>query len=271
MHLKCILIKPVTYTVKSFSILEQAAFLLGPIACCRFMKFNCESNRSLTTATVRSTTLRPRVQYTANLKKTKPVSKFNNFKINFNFTLKCSCQSKQSMFQFQQAAGHSWCVQQSQIHHHCNPLTAASESDALSGSFCQSNPDSGLQPLTCEQPPTEELYLALAFHTWECTGLGLWKWVAQTVPVRAACALTHAMNRLLLPDGCGDQYSAAKQGSAQESLFSESVLMCNIYLHMWASVFGNTRLGAVQYISLSQFKTTYCVTIDLESFPAGES
>lgn len=166
--------KPVTYTVKSFSILEQIVFLWGPIACCRFIKFNCESNRPLTTAILISATLRPEFS-TTNLKKTKPVSESNNFKINFNFTLKCSCQCKQSIFQFQRARGHNWCVHWNQIHHHCHLLTAALEVYTLTGSFCQSNPDSVSQPPPCEQPPTEELYLALAFHTLECNGLGLWE------------------------------------------------------------------------------------------------
>lgn len=90
--------KPVTYTVKfPFSILEkQAIFLLSPIACCRFIKSNYESDRSFTTVTVMSATLRPEYN-TTNWKKTKLVSKFINFKISFNFTLKCSCQCKQSM------------------------------------------------------------------------------------------------------------------------------------------------------------------------------
>lgn len=90
--------KPVTYTVKfPFSILEkQAVFLLSPIACCRFINFNYESDRSLTTVILMSATLRPE-HNTTNLKKTKLVSNFINFKISFNFTLKCSCQCKQSM------------------------------------------------------------------------------------------------------------------------------------------------------------------------------
>lgn len=81
--------KPVTYTVKfPFSILEkQPIFLLSPIACCRFIEFKYESDRSLTTVMLRSAIFRPEYN-TTNLKKTKLVSKFMNFKISFNFTLK---------------------------------------------------------------------------------------------------------------------------------------------------------------------------------------
>lgn len=95
--------KPVTYTVKSFSILEQAVLLLGPIACCRFIKLKFKSDISLQQHLL-ALLWGPEFN-TTSLKKTKLVSEFNNFKINFSFTLKCSCQCKQSTFQFLRAAG----------------------------------------------------------------------------------------------------------------------------------------------------------------------
>lgn len=131
--------KPATYRVKSFSILEQAVFLLGPTACCRFIQFNCESNRYLTTATLISATLGPEFN-TTNLKKTKLVSKFHNFKISFDFTLKCSCQCKQSLFQFQRAAGHRSVF----------PGSGTPSLQSLGSSkcsFCQPSPEPGLQLL----------------------------------------------------------------------------------------------------------------------------
>lgn len=185
------------------------------------------------------------------------MSKFHNLKIHFNFTFNCSYRCNQSMFQLQQAAGHSWCVPWSQVQHHCNALTGASAlmlSLAPCISLIQSQahspwPVSNHPPRSCS---------CSGFHTFECTGLGLWGGVTQMVPVRTGCCcLTAAV-------------SPSRKASLSLRAPSRSVLVCNISLHMAASVLKNTRLGAVQYVSLSWFNTTYCILIGLEPFPVGE-
>lgn len=55
--------KPVTYTVKSFSILEQVVFLWAQLCAADLQSLIVNPTDLLTTATLINTTLRPRVQY----------------------------------------------------------------------------------------------------------------------------------------------------------------------------------------------------------------
>lgn len=200
---------------------------------------------------------------TTNLKKTELASKFNNFKIHFNFTLKCSCQCKQSTFQLQRAAGHSWCVPCGR-----DTITATPWQQPRTPMFLLAPFVSLIQSQVCSPWP-ENSHRGAALGS--CIShMGMY-WTGFVAMSNTGCSCedwTRTDTGWEQPDGCTDPHPAARPVSG--SLFSQSVLMCNIYLHMQASVLGNTWLGVVQYVSLSWFKTTYCVMIGLESFPAGE-